>query len=308
MKTLNTTTSNTTTANTTTTNMAENWGLKVLDKDFVYDIMSVPTYTCCEHMLVKWIEDWADKRGISHEKDNIGNLYLTKGTVAEGDYFPCLTSHLDTVQKEQAAYAAEGKRLELVTEMLNGQHKLSCNGFGIGADCKSGVAICLAIMERADAMKCCFFVQEESGCIGSKNMDLSFFSEVGYVLGFDSPEQNRAAWMCSRTPLFDADFFNTYLKDVCAQFGLTRFYSEPFTDVKYIREFTKLTCTNFGNGGYRAHQPGEYCVVEDMDLAAQMGLALVAKMGHRRLFSKMLPNDEERSYLESLGNIHRRLW
>lgn len=275
--------------------------MKVLNPDFVKDIMSVPTCSYSEQIMVAYIENWAEQRNICHERDAYGNLYLTKGEVAEGEYYPCLTSHLDTVQDQQEAYVEKGERLPLIEEERDGRHILRCDGFGIGADCKSGLAICLGIMEQTEVCKCCFFLEEEVGCKGSRNMDLRQLDQVGYVLGFDSPERDRAAWACSWTPLFDAKFHQQYLKDVCAKHGLTHFYAEPWTDVKIIRERTGLTCANFGNGGYKAHTRSEYCIIEEMDASAQMGLELVNTIGCIRPDTTGPMSEEDSDYLMDLG-------
>jgi hypothetical protein len=71
------------------------------------------------------------------------------------------------------------------------------------------------------------------------------------------------------------------MKEVCDRWGLTKgcFFSEPYTDVKNIREKTHIICMNFGNGGYIAHSTSEYCIIEDMDSACGMGIELIDKIG-----------------------------
>ena len=71
------------------------------------------------------------------------------------------------------------------------------------------------------------------------------------------------------------------MKEVCDRWGLTKgcFFSEPYTDVKNIREKTDIICMNFGNGGYYAHSPSEYIIVEDMDQACGMGIDLIDNIG-----------------------------
>jgi hypothetical protein len=72
------------------------------------------------------------------------------------------------------------------------------------------------------------------------------------------------------------------MKPVCDKWGLTRFESEPFTDVKIIREKTEIICMNFGNGGYLAHSDTEYFIMEDMDHALGMGKELIDSLGYTR--------------------------
>lgn len=56
---------------------------------------------------------------------------------------------------------------------------------GIGADDKNGIWICLKCLEDFKIMKCAFFVQEETGCIGSGEADMDFFADCRFVLQCD---------------------------------------------------------------------------------------------------------------------------
>ena len=261
--------------------------LLYLDKDFVYECMAVPTHSKKEYRMVTFIMLWARKNNITYEFDDFGNIYLTKGELAEGEFYPCVTSHLDTVQDKQDPYIYAGVPLDIKTERTkDGDHKISVdsNGgasIGIGADDKGGVCICLTMFNYVDKLKACFFLDEETGCHGSDNLDKEWFENVGYVIGFDSPELYRAAWACSGVKLFSYDFYTKHMKDVCDRWGLTKgcFFSEPYTDVKNIREKTNIICMNFGNGGYNPHSPTEYTIIEDMDNACGMGIDLVDNIG-----------------------------
>ena len=265
----------------------ESFKLSYLDKDFVYECMSVPTYSKMEYRMVTYIILWARRNHIKYEFDDFGNVYLTKGELAEGEFYPCVTSHLDTVQNNQEPYIYAGVPLDLKTEITkDNQHKVSVdsNGgasIGIGADDKSGICICLSMFNYLDKFKACFFLDEEEGCIGSNNLDKDWFNDVGYVIGYDSPDLHRAAWACSGVKLFSYKFYEEHMKKVCDKWGLTKgcFFSEPFTDVKNIREKTDIICMNFGNGGYLAHSSSEFIILEDMDHACGMGVELVKSIG-----------------------------
>lgn len=256
--------------------------MKYIDDDFCYDLMSVPTVSDEEYRLVTYIILWARRNNIEYEFDEKGNIYLTKGELAEGEYYPCVTAHLDTVQTKQKPYAQAGCRLEVKTRVVSGHHEIYVDGMGIGGDDKAGVVICLSMFSHFDKLKAAFFLCEERGCIGSNSMDVSKLDNVGYVMGFDSPELNRAAHTCSGFRLFSKQFFETYLRDICKEHGLTDFRSEPYTDVKVIRDKTDIMCMNFGTGYYFCHMPNEYCVLEEMDNACKMGVALIKKIGNTR--------------------------
>jgi len=262
----------------------DDMGLMYIDKDFVYDFMSIPSHSNEEYRVVEYIRMWAVKNHVLFEFDSYGNVYLTKGELAEGEYYPCVTSHMDTVQMKHTEYLQASVRLPLKTERVTEGHKVSIDGMGIGADDKGGVCISLSMFKYFDKLKACFFREEETGCKGSHEMDTEWFNNVGYVIGYDSPDLYRAAYACSGIKLFSYDFYQQYMKPVCDQWGLTTgcFFSEPYTDVKVIREKTHIVCMNFGNGGYNAHAYNEYIIMEHMDHALGMGIELIKFIGLTR--------------------------
>ena len=290
-----------------------------LNKDFIYEVMSIPTVSSAEYRLVTFVILWARKNGIKYEFDDYGNIYLTKGELEEGEFYPCVTAHLDSVQSKQKPYAQAGFTLPVKTRIssVSKKHEIYVDGMGIGGDDKAGVLIGLSMFSHVDKLKAAFFLEEEIGCRGSEHMNVDWFKDVGYVLGYDSPDLNRAAWSCSGAKLFDRNFFDTYMKDVCKEHGLTKFLAEPYTDVKVIREKTNIICMNFGTGYYGAHGPTEYCVLEDMDNACRMGHALINKIGntehkleHKSTYSWVkLPNgsygkaapDSDEEYFKTLS-------
>ena len=114
-----------------------------------------------------YIINWARRRNIKVECDAKGNLYLTKGELSNGEVYPCVTSHMDTVQEKSKVYSDAGTRLEIVTsevqvytdkdkEFYGGdyKHKISVDGQGIGADCKAGIVISLSLLHQSRGHNC----------------------------------------------------------------------------------------------------------------------------------------------------------
>ncbi|MCF0244779.1 MAG: hypothetical protein HUK06_08380 [Bacteroidaceae bacterium] len=257
--------------------------LKKLSSDFVYDFMSIPTYSEKEKKAIEFIANWAKLNNIDCERDYMGNVYLTKGSVSDGEYFPCVTAHLDTVQCSQIPYIERNQRLDVKTRVNDfNEHEIYCEGFGIGGDDKAGIVVCLSMFEQFDKLKAAFFVQEEIGCQGSRCMNMSWFSNVGYVIGYDSPELNRASKSCYGVELFDDTFFHKHLKSTVEKWGITNFRHEPYTDVTFIRNKTGLVCMNFGVGYYNCHGNSEYCVLEHMDQACAMGIDIINHLGNNQ--------------------------
>lgn len=258
---------------------------KELNKDFAYELMSVPTCSSMEHRMITYIMLFAEKNGIDYQFDNYGNLYLTKGKLNEGEYYPCLTAHVDTVQTKQKPYINSGESLTIQTRTnKDNKTEIYCDGFGIGGDDKCGVLIALSVIQKVDKMKATFFLEEEVGCKGSNNLDDSFFDNVGYVIGFDSPDFNRSAWSVSGTQLFDKDFYLNHMKDICDKHGRTKFHSEPFTDLVQIRKTAPIQAMNFGSGYYHMHTDSEYVVLEEVDDCIQLALDLIHHLEYKRYY------------------------
>ena len=267
--------------------------LAYLDKNFVLETMSIPSDSHNEFRLVVYVIQFARRNGIKYEFDDYGNVYLTKGELAEGEYYPCVTSHLDSVQHKQQPYIFAGVPLDLKCERTkDNEHKVFVDTkgqdrIGIGADDKGGVCICLSMFEHLEKLKACFFLCEEIGCCGSKELNKEWFNDVGYCIGYDSPDLIRAAWSCAGVKLFSYEFYEKWMKPVCDEWGLKDcFYSEPITDVMEIRKQVGVMCMNFGNGGYNAHSETEYIILEHMDHACGMGLALIDHIGCTRHYLK----------------------
>ena len=288
---------------------SEDFGLKYADKKFLYEVMSIPTLSSYEYRMVMYIIMWAKQRNIEYKLDDYGNLYLTKGNLNDGEYYPCVTAHLDTVQSKHKAFILAGAELDIRTRInKENKHELYVDDIGIGADDKGAIFIGLSMIDEFDTIKGAFFLEEEIGMKGSDHMDESFFDNVGYVIGFDSPDKNRSAWKCSGTKLFDSNFYINFMKPVCDKYGYTKFYSEPYTDIKKIVESKGLVCMNFCNGGYDAHDiTSEYIVAEETDNALGMGIELVETIG--KTLHKISPNSEtdttDNNYMKTLGDDDR---
>jgi len=251
-----------------------------ITKDFIREVMSVPSCSGKEGMMKKFIIGFAQERGIDVAEDGKGNLLLVKGT-AEG-YYPCIANHMDTVQWGQGAYVDAGRRLDVLEREVGGRTQLYVKGMGIGADDKLGCALALALIDRLPVAKAVFFVEEEFGMLGSQQLDPDWFADVGFCLSFDSPGRNRSSKTCFGEQLYSEEFFARVLKPVCDRHGITVFNHEPYTDVVQIRQKTQVMCYNVGNGGYAAHSLSEYLVVEDAQAAFRFGLDLLQSIGGTR--------------------------
>ena len=198
--------------------MNANWKLSLIDKELLYKVLSVPSFVSMETRMQEFLLDYAKEQDYRAKIDDTGNVYMEKGELKEGEYYPCLVAHMDTVQEHQVRYIEKGLPIPLETDYINGLHIIYSNGYGIGGDDKAGIAAALAIMKLIPVCKAVFFVEEEIGCCGSSKAELTWFKDVGYILAFDSPGGNCASWSCNGDRLFDRKFYEEYLVELDEKF------------------------------------------------------------------------------------------
>ena len=152
------------------------------DIDFLKEVLSIPTKTYEEDLMIDFLVDWMKQNRIPFSVDEYGNVYATKqtGDVDEHFIFPCVVAHTDTVHNIDTINIREEVLLNEQNELKPSLKAYNDNGnpTGIGGDNKCGVFACLQLLKELPFLKAAFFVSEETGCHGSKNADRNFFSNV----------------------------------------------------------------------------------------------------------------------------------
>lgn len=255
--------------------------------EFLKQVLSVPTYTYREGMMVEFITDWLKERNIPHFVDEHLNVYATKQTDETVEYFPCVISHTDTVHnldtinvKEEFLKNAQG----VVCPSLKAYNDLG-EPTGIGGDDKAGVFACLSLLEELPNLKAAFFVSEETGCHGSKMADPVFFDNVGYGIQFDAPENWMVTEYCWGQQLFDreSEFFEVCDNILTEGMGEDLDYMvHPYTDVYALRKKFDFSCINFSIGYYNYHTKNEYVVIEDVFNGIEMGRKMIENLGYKK--------------------------
>jgi len=262
--------------------------------DFLKEVLSVPTCTYQEDLMILFLEKWLTENNIDYYTDDYGNVYATKKIqeVDENFYFPCVVSHTDTVHSISDLVIHE----EYLPN-AQGEDKLSLKAYtenlyptGIGGDDKCGVFACLTLLKDLPYLKAAFFVSEETGCNGSRNADSNFFQNVGYVIQFDAPENWMISENCSGQVLFDrnSEFFQNC--DIVLKENMNtdymRYMVHPYTDVYALREKFDFSCINFSIGYYDYHTVNEYVVVEDVFNGIEMGRKIIERLGYKLHYKK----------------------
>ncbi len=150
--------------------------LSHINKELLYKVLATPSFSEKELRLQEFLMEYASQKDYECSIDDKGNIYMAKGKLSDGCFYPCVTAHMDTVQDSQVVFIDKDEHLPLITESReDGKHIIYTEGFGLGGDDKAGIVIALSIMDNTPICKAVFFVEEEIGCRGSSNCELPWF-------------------------------------------------------------------------------------------------------------------------------------
>jgi len=249
------------------------------------EVLSIPTKTYQEDLMIQYLVDYFESKGYDYKLQENGNIYVTKG---EAEFYPCVIAHTDTVHsitdmevREEMLPNLQGE----LKEAFKAYHREKGHPVGIGGDDKCGVFACLELLKELPYLKAAFFVSEETGCHGSRKADSSFFSNVGYAIQFDAPENWMITETCFGTRLFDrkGEFFEKC--DVILNENMNekrKYMTHPYTDVYALKNKFNFSCINFSIGYYRYHKKNEYVVVEDTFNGIEMGKKMIYSLGYKK--------------------------
>lgn len=259
------------------------------DIKFLKEVLSVPTKTYKEDLMIQFIEDWMIENNIEYYVDDYYNIYATKkeSEVDDDFYFPCVVSHTDTVHNIDTINVVEEIHLNAQGVMKHSLKAYNDNGnpTGIGGDDKCGVFACLTLLKELPYLKAAFFVSEETGCHGSRKADVNFFKDVGYAIQFDAPENWMITEYCMGVKMFDreSEFFKECKKVLSESFPKEQEYMKhPYTDVFALKNSFDFSCINISIGYYRYHTPNEYVVIEDVFNGIDVGKKMIERLGYRK--------------------------
>jgi putative aminopeptidase FrvX len=236
-----------------------------------------------EDQMVAFLAEHCRREGYTVVSDEHNNVYVTKG---QADHYPTVAAHIDTVQPirdcVRIAVSTFDKRGN--SETLIGFHRDDTGveqQVGVGADCKTGVFVCLELLRLLPVLKVAFMAGEEIGCKGARQSDPVWFKSVGYCIEFDCPSKNLMSYTSSGIRLFDnsGDFIKTALPTL-QKYGV-KWQKHPFTDVSVLRPMHGMSCMNLASGYYRWHADTEYVFIPDVKNAIAMATELIKALGER---------------------------
>jgi putative aminopeptidase FrvX len=266
-------------------------------------LLSVPSKTYEETQMVEYISEILEGMSdVTFYRDEVNNIYATKGTLEDGEYYPMFIAHTDTVHqmveeivvKEERAIKPHtyGKTFDGTVHDILKAYTPEGLPTGIGGDDKAGVFIALELLRTLPKVKVGLFVSEETGCHGSQRCDVNFLNDVGYAVQFDAPGDHLITRICWGVKLYDDDgefikiaksTFETWMDTVASE------QTHPYTDVSQIKQKGDFSCINFSCGYYNMHSSQEFVVIKDVENAIWMAEDLVNKLGYKKYKYKYVP-------------------
>ncbi len=184
--------------------MADNSVLKGLKPEKVFEIfgeiLSVPRPSKHEERMTKFLMDWAEKRGLEHERDEIGNVIIRKGASKgmENKPWVCLQSHMDMVCEKNGDKVFDFMKDPIEAQIVN--QWLMAKGTTLGADDGIGIATALAILDSEDIehgpIECLFTVDEETGLSGANALSPNLLKSR-ILLNLDSEDEGEMFIGCA---------------------------------------------------------------------------------------------------------------
>ena len=255
--------------------------------DRLIEVLSVPTHSRDESRMIEYLKGVLDSKGYDYTVDELGNIFVTKGT---SEAYPLFVAHTDTVHRVN-------ENLRIKEYIQNGEghvNKVALTGFdvetgepsGCGGDDKCGVFLALEMLDTLENVKAAFFISEEIGCIGSRaavKSNPDFFKNVGYAIQYDSPEGDSLSSTLMGKYLFESSKdFTDKVGSVIKEHGITKWANHPYTDIWPLIDEFDFCCLNLAAGYYRYHTKHEYVIVDDVQNGYDLGMKLFEILGENK--------------------------
>ncbi|NPA68185.1 MAG: aminoacyl-histidine dipeptidase [Chlorobi bacterium] len=142
-------------------------------KNFV-ELTKIPRPSKKEAAIIKFMENWAEERGLEHFTDEVGNVIIKKPATPgyENRKGIILQGHLDMVPQKNNDVEHDFEK-DPVTAYVDGEW-VTAKGTTLGADNGMGVAAAMAVLESKDIehgpIEALMTIDEETGMTGAFNL------------------------------------------------------------------------------------------------------------------------------------------
>lgn len=152
------------------------------DLNLYETLLKIQSPSSEEDDMILFIKDYikTNHKDVAIEEDSYNNLYITKGIIKDEEYYPCLVAHMDEVHDKNP-----DRIITRIGDFYMGWcNRLGCQE-GIGADDANGIFVALSLLNHFDKLKIFLSTEEEIGGRGTRNCDLTWFNDIGYLIQCD---------------------------------------------------------------------------------------------------------------------------
>lgn len=227
---------------------------KKIDLSLLETLYNLHAPSRFEDDMQSYCVDHARATGATVTADDVGNLYITKGNAKS---FGCFVAHLDEVHQTRSKYF----KTHLVGNTVYGYDHRAEAFSGIGADDKNGIYVILKMLEEEKEMKAVLFVEEETGCVGSRGADMQFFDDCRYVVQIDRRGAKDFITTAGGQELCNDSFYEV---TEAARYGYIK-AAGAMTDVMQLKENgLNIAACNLSCGYYNPHTDNENTNLADL--------------------------------------------
>lgn len=246
---------------------APEWALDI-DVYWLKEILGIQSYSNQDKVMLKYLstqltilstEQYAATGSFfTIEEDTYGNVYVTSGVPKEGQFYPAVVAHIDTVHRIR-----KDLTVVEVNGTLFGMDMTCVRPAGIGGDDKVGVYIALEMLRTLPVCKVAFFRNEEIGCLGSGKADLKFFKDCAFVLQADRRGNSDFIQYSNGCKLFSKKFFDA-IEPTLLGYGYSK-ADGTMTDIGELKDRgLGISVANVSCGYYAAHSDNEFVEIGDV--------------------------------------------
>ena len=173
------------------------------------EINKIPRPSKHEELMIEYLKDFAEKRGLEYEVDETGNVIIRKPATKshEGAPMISLQSHMDMVCDKLVDVEFDFLKDSIQT-YVDGEW-LTAKGTTLGADDGIGCAIELAILDSDDIehgpLECVFTRDEETSLSGAMGMKEGFMKGE-MLINLDSEDEGQIFISCAGGKTTSAKF------------------------------------------------------------------------------------------------------
>ncbi len=168
-------------------------------KNFV-ELTKVPRPSKKEAQIIKFMENWAEERGLEHLTDKVGNVIVRKPATKgyENRKGVILQGHLDMVPQKNNDIEHDFEK-DPIQEYVDGEW-VTAKGTTLGADNGMGVAAAMAVLESKDIehgpIEALMTIDEETGMTGAFNLEAGVL-KGDILMNLDSEDEGELYIGCA---------------------------------------------------------------------------------------------------------------